>query len=204
MARRFNHLSPRYIKDRLCVWYYEMRHPEVPWLTSDAVRLLNELLKKDDVGVEFGSGRSTLWFAKHLGHLTSIESDGMWFEKVSSLIQSADLSSVVDYRKCENEAEYARQATLFSNNSIDFCLVDGMVRDQCALSILPKIKSSGILVIDNINWFLPNDLTHSPDSKRSQDGAASDIWALFSKEVSTWRHIWTSNGVTDTCIWFKP
>ncbi|MBU4153157.1 MAG: class I SAM-dependent methyltransferase [Proteobacteria bacterium] len=162
------------------------------------------MIKRDDIGVEFGSGRSTLWLAKRMRHLTSVESDSVWYEKVRSLIHSAGLSSVVDYRKYDNESEYARQATLFTDNSIDFCLIDGVARDQCALTMLSKIKSGGIIVVDNINWYLPNDHTRSPDSKRSRDGAASDIWAAFAKEVSVWRHIWTSNGVFDTCIWFKP
>jgi predicted O-methyltransferase YrrM len=138
-------------------------------------------------------------------HLTSIESDAIWYDKVSGLLQSTGLASaLVDYRKCDDEEEYARQATLFDEDSIDFCLVDGLVRDRCALSILPKIKPGGMLVVDNANWYLPNDFTHSPDSQRTIDGPASDDWALFTEKVSTWRSIWTSIGVSDTCIWFKP
>ena len=39
--------------------------------------------------------------------------------------------------------------------------------------MLSKIKESGLLVIDNINWHMTNDLTHRPASEKTGDGFAS-------------------------------
>ena len=39
MRRRFNHLTPRYVKDRIGLWFYELRNPDAPWLTADAIRV---------------------------------------------------------------------------------------------------------------------------------------------------------------------
>nr|MBI1232819.1 hypothetical protein [Cytophagales bacterium] len=202
--RRYTHCTPRYIKDRLKVMYYERLSPSDPWLTSQAVFLLNSLLKPEDIGVEFGSGRSTSWFATRLRHLTSVESDQNWYTSTAKSLANQGLSTKVDYRMSANDDDYANQVNSFAEGSIDFCLVDGKVRDRCALGMVPKIKSGGLMVVDNINWYLPNDLTRSPDSKRSADGPESKTWAAFANKVSSWRKIWTSNGVTDTCIWFKP
>ena len=66
-----------------------------------------------------------------------------------------------------------------------------------------KIKIGGLIVVDNANWFIPNDFTRSPDSQRSIDGCSSEGWEKFVKSVDGWRHIWTSNGVTDTSIWIR-
>jgi len=182
----------------------ERRHPSNPWLTSRAVFLLDQLLKSDDIGVEFGSGRSTLWFAQRLKHITSIEDNKAWFSTVTTLLANAGVAQKVDYRLAEDEASYAGQASTFSDQSVDFCLVDGSARDSCALGMVPKVKSGGLLVVDNVNWYLPNDVSRSPNTLRSHQGTASKTWAEFSEQTKQWRRIWTSNGVTDTCIFFKP
>lgn len=203
IKRRLSHITLRYIFNRISVFIYEKRSPHNPWLTADAVDILSTLLKSTDIGVEFGSGRSTKWFAKKLKFLTSIENDELWFNKVKSELTDSGLMSKVDYRLCKTDESYTNQACSFFDDSIDFCLIDGAVRDQCAFLMLPKIKPGGVLVIDNINWFLPNDTTHSPDSQRTKEGCATKTWGDVSLELKKWRLIWTTNGVSDTAIWFK-
>lgn len=204
MNRKLSHLSPVYVRDRLLLALNQKLHPNNPWITANAAALLNDLLKSTDVGVEFGSGRSTAWFTKRIKHLTSIESSSTWFEIVSTKIAQSNLVNKVDYRLCETELEYAAQADSFPDDSIDFCLVDGIARDQCAINMIPKIRRGGLLAIDNINLYLPNNSTKSPNSRRSHDGAASAKWKDFEQAVIQWRRAWTSNGIFDTCIWFKP
>ena len=82
--RRLDHLTPRYIYNRLSVILDEKLHPNHPWLTKQSVSLLDTLLSPQDIGVEFGSGRSTKWFLNKLNHLTSIESDKDWYNKIGS------------------------------------------------------------------------------------------------------------------------
>lgn len=181
----------------------EKLHPSNPWLTSKSVALLEQLLKPTDIGVEFGSGRSTLWFAKRLKHLTSFEDNRFWFSKVEILLGAHNLNRKVDYRLIEDEIEYSLQTKLFEQNSIDFCLVDGQMRDKISVGILPKLKPGGILVIDNVNWYLPNDWSKSPGTRRTKDRVASEEWQDFLTLTSDYRRIWTSNGVTDTCIFLN-
>jgi hypothetical protein len=114
------------------------------------------------------------------------------------------LAHKVDYRLFEDELDYSSQTQTFSDNSIDFCLVDGQARDKCLLGILPKLKCGSILVIDNVNLFIPNDFSFSPLTRRSSNGPANKYWNEFIELTTDWRRIWTSNGVSDTCIYFKP
>src|SRR5947209_7779421 len=88
------HLTPRYIINRARVWVHERRHPELPWLTATAVALLDTLLRPDDVGIEWGSGRSTVWFARRLKHLTSIESDTAWYARVKAQLAEKNIQNV--------------------------------------------------------------------------------------------------------------
>jgi len=69
---------------------------------------------------------------------------------------------------------------------------------------VPLLKSGGILVIDNIERYLPST-SHSPSARRAGESRwDSASWDAFAAEVANWRHIWTSNGVSDTALWVKP
>jgi hypothetical protein len=63
------------------------------------------------------------------------------------------------------------------------------------------LKSGGILIIDNINWYWPQEQkSYFPNSRRMSDGFASPVWQQCAKLVKDWRYVWTSNGITDTAF----
>lgn len=210
--RSFRHWTPLYIKDRLALMVYERSHPQHPWLTRAMIAILDSWLQPGDIGLEFGSGRSTRWFAQRVGHLTSVEHNPAWFrivaDQLGSLCEGGD---GVDYRLCEDgntdsaTTAYVQVANSIAPESLDFCLIDGVARDHCALASLDKLKPGGILIIDNVNWYIPRTPKSSaPNSRGQEDGYASDIWSEVGRRLESWRRIWTTNGVTDTALWVKP
>jgi predicted O-methyltransferase YrrM len=134
---------------------HERRHPTLPWLTASVVNILDAWLLPCDVGLEFGSGRSTHWFAQRIGQLISVEHNPSWYDRVKSDLDSSGLE--VDYRLHEDgsselpDSTYVNVARSMPINSLDFCLVDGVTRDHCALAALDKLKTGGVLIIDNVN-----------------------------------------------------
>lgn len=201
--------TPRYVFNRTKLLLYEFRHPDHPWLTQQANQNLSTLLRPQDVGLEWGSGRSTFWFARRIKYLTSIEHDETWYKVVSSKLKAATISNV-NYLLCKldkgqkpEESSYVQVANAFAKENLDFVLVDGRYRDVCANIVLEKIRPGGILVIDNVNRYLPCD-SISPNSRAKKSTLASEYWDCFLDRVKDWRLIWTSNGVWDTAIWFKP
>lgn len=191
----------------------ERKHPRNPWLTRTAVSFLDHYLRPDsDVGIEWGSGRSTVWFSKRLLRLTSVEHSKVWYEQVQVMLDQ-DSRTNVDYRYSpmvdpfdpapEEISSYLAAADEFADSSIDFALVDGMARHHCALKIVPKIRPGGLLVVDNVNWYLPS-ASRAPASRRISSGPLTREWAEFSSIVENWRRYWTSNGVTDTAMFFRP
>ena len=54
---------------------YEIRHKDEPWLAKRAVEYCEGILTKEMHGLEWGSGRSTCWFAGRINHLVSVEYD---------------------------------------------------------------------------------------------------------------------------------
>lgn len=208
--RRFAHWTPRYIRDRLAEAWYHRTCPDQPWLTRAANQILADYLRDGDIGLEFGSGRSTLWFARRTKHLTSVEHNENWHASVAAMLKDAQLPNVdlhlVPQDKAPDDAldaAYVRMTERFATGSLDFVLVDGVYRDCCALKALRVIRPGGLLIIDNANWFLPCG-SRSPDSRSAQQGPHGAIWEEVLQSIRQWRTIWTSSGVTDTALFFKP
>jgi predicted O-methyltransferase YrrM len=151
-----------------------------------------------------------LWFASRIRHLTSIEHNEGWYTSVKRDLERNGFRNV-DYHlipkdKEENEAgeaAYVRLIDQIETKSLDFVLVDGVYRDHCTLEGLRVLRPGGVLIIDNVNWFLPCN-SFSPNSRTLDQGPRSATWEEVYRQISPWRTIWTSSGVTDTAFYFKP
>lgn len=189
---------------------YEHRHPDHPWLTAEANDIIGATLTPTMTALETGSGRSTLWFARHVGRLVSVEHDPAWYTLISARIQADGITNVEyllremdDDEVPELSTAYVRTIERFEPDSLDFILIDGAYREGCALAALEPLRPGGLLVVDNVNWFLPSE-SRSPTSRLLRDGPQSPGWGAFDNATSTWRRVWTSSGVTDTGLFYKP
>lgn len=154
--RSFSHISARYVADRLGEIIYQKRNPEKPWLTPLACEILGELVRPEDLILEFGSGRSTRWFSKHAKMVTSIEHNPEWFAMVSEGIRKDGISNV-DLHMVESLSNYAAHADkLVEDNSVDISLIDGVMRDACALVAAKKVRSGGVIIIDDSHRYFPS------------------------------------------------
>ena len=183
-------------------------------MTRDSNTIIESLLKPSYIGLEWGSGCSTIWFSKREKHLTSVENLAYWYKQVSHKLKLENLTNVnylfiPDYDGSKegtyemHSTKYVQVANSFSRNSLDFVLVDGVYRSACAVTATGLIKSGGFLIIDDVNWFLPSN-SISPGSRNYKNGPLSEQWKEFSESVKDWQLTWTSNGVKDTAIFFKP
>ena len=83
------------------------RRPETPWLGYRAVKRLDELIEPDWRILEFGSGMSTIWFARRCAFVLSLETDDRWFANVRAHLERAGLENV-DCRLCSTTADGGR------------------------------------------------------------------------------------------------
>lgn len=208
-GRTIRHWTPRYIRARAQLALYQRAHPDAPWLTPEAIQLLDSMLRPSDIGVEFGSGRSTVWLARRCAHLTSVEHDEAWYAKVSGTLADQGIAEVdYQYHPLDQtdatgaRSAYAQVVHSSGDESIDFALVDGVYRDRVTLSLLPKIKPGGMLIIDDVHRYLPSSTT-SPVALRPSAAPASPEWGQAAAALAGWRRIWTSSGVSDTAIFVK-
>ena len=202
MTRSLGHLTPRYVVARANDAAHQALHRDEPWLTPDSVKFLSQTLRSSDVGLEFGSGRSTLWLASRLAYLVSVESDRVWFDRVQeTLRESGHRDDRVSLVFAEQPDEYLAMPP--GLDGLDFCLIDGKYRDRCARLAARIVKPGGLLVVDDAHRYLPNDATHAPLARRSGDGPASEEWAAFLDDTASWRRYWSTNGVKDTYVFIR-
>lgn len=117
-----------------------------PWLTTQAVIFLDQLLKSlpQSHMLEFGSGNSTLWFAQRAYRLISIDHDIRWHTVVKEQCQQF---SNVDLRLIPGT--YYTICATFPDNYFDIILVDGKDRVRCIQESLRILKPGGIIMLDD-------------------------------------------------------
>jgi predicted O-methyltransferase YrrM len=180
-------------------------------LVRSANEILANYLKHTDIGLELGSGRTTIWFALRVGHITGVEYSEAFFRKVNTMLGSLSLENKVTYYHAPKDkgnedggsSAYAEIIDTAETESVDFVLVDGIHRDFCSQRAIRVMKPGGLLIIDNVNWFLPSESV-SPNRRTSELGPNGPVWENVSRCIAEWRSIWTSSGVTDTTFYFKP
>ena len=201
------HWTPRYIYNRTKNYFFEKNNQHLPWLTPDSIYLLDNLIKKTDTGIEFGSGRSTIWFASKCKFITSVEDHKGWYDKIKERLNSRDINNV-DYLYKESlvepvtESPYYKVITSIKDNTLDFALIDGKHRGHLSLEAIHKLKVGGLLIVDDIERYVPYK-TFAPHSIYGKPEKFLKEWIQFVDEIQPWRKIMTSNGVTDTIIYIK-
>ena len=186
---------PTAVLNRVWRAWHDRRHPGAPWLSPVALRILDERLDRSMTGLEWGSGKSTVWFAQRLAYLTSVEHDPAWHARVTGLLREAGVTNVeqrlapapprgVTEQQYWAPSPYVLVADDFAPGSLGVVLVDGLYRQNCVARVLGKISPGGYLVIDN-----------SRAVPRLQDWGVPEDWELVHHSRRRFQ---------DTTIWRRP
>ena len=191
--------------DRLSEMAYQRRHPDAPWITPAAIPVIEHLLRPSDVVFEWGSGRSTRWFAERTTRVTSIERKPGWHARVEADLRDFEGSRCVLVERDDDDIEewkrrYVSALGEIETGPVDIALVDGAVRDLCAMRATSFLAPGGVLIVDDVQRYLPSD-SRTPSARSDH---ATPLWIEFEVQVSGWQLIWVTSGVTDTAIWLHP
>jgi predicted O-methyltransferase YrrM len=138
-------------------------------VTYPAIAWLERRLHSGMRGFEYGSGGSTLFFARRVGEITAAEHHAGWAERVREAAEEERLGNVrVLHRPADERApsgdvyisrhvghrgvsyeRYARSIEGFDDGSLDFVFVDGRSRVACVAHAAPKVRPGGYLILDN-------------------------------------------------------
>jgi len=146
-------------------------------MTFRAIRWLNAYLRPHMDLFEYGAGGSTMFFAKRVRAVVSIESDPSWHDLVARALRDAGISNC-DLRLFPAEPlpsdgvaggpqgdpyvaqeavgyrfeAYVRSIDEYPDRSFDLVSVDGYARPACILHAIPKVRPGGYLLLDNADW----------------------------------------------------
>jgi hypothetical protein len=146
-------------------WYrsiIQARQPlddEVPWYTYFTIEWLNEHLQPHMRVFEWGCGGSTVYFAKRVEQVVSIENDPVWHERILEALQERDLPNV-DLRLVPIQDDpgshdspfffhdYIHAIDDFEDHYFDLIAIDGWEKNPCTEQAIPKIRSGGVILVD--------------------------------------------------------
>lgn len=180
-----------------------------PWLSPCSTLFFKKYLTKNMIGLEYGSGFSTLFYAQRVKQLEVIEHHKGWYNKIKKTLCENEVVQKVNYHLIEpNEdtiieiPQFLTQAKELANFSwqkiyynyfqhvktypdeyFDFIIVDGRARVECSFNAISKLKRGGLFILDN-----SERMRYQP---------------VFSR-LNNWEMVNTSNGLTDTTLWIKP
>ena len=150
--------------------HHPLSYGTQPWLTFPAVRFLKRTLRPEWRVFEYGSGRSTIFFALRCQEVVSVEHNGAWADQIRSSMNQlrvkncrlihvdpenpADISRA-SYASCYPGLEhcsferYVKTIDNEPDQSIDLILVDGRARVDCIRHAISKVKPGGMLILDD-------------------------------------------------------
>jgi hypothetical protein len=211
--RHVIHLTPRYVVDRTRSIVFQRMHPGLPWLNPQAIRVLERELGPTDTGIEWGSGRSTLWLARRTASVRSVESDESWYEHIAGELAGAGVDNVslihVDVTE-QGLDSYIEAFPGLEDESLSYAFVDGLdtTRERCALRAVRLLSPGGLLIFDNVNFWIPHP-TRPPRKSFLAAGIAvtapsSPLAEQMVELLKDWSAQRTTDGVTETAFWRKP
>jgi hypothetical protein len=188
MAITFWLTRPRMALARARYWFWERANPDKPWMCPGTIQFCQDHLSQSMRALEFGSGRSTRWFASLVGQLISVEHNAEWYGVVKQQLADAGVSNV-DYRHVplnhpESEGERAEYAPVpdyvavadgVADRSLDFAVVDGHYRTHCIRHLVPKMVPNGYLLVDDINLWPSPDVLPIPPGWRVVDDSTNGV-----------------------------
>lgn len=154
---------------------------KIPWMTFSAIDFLKKISHSGMNIFEYGSGGSTFFWASRVKHITSVEHDRSWFEKIKMELAEQKITnvdyilsgpySIPDFEKKQFQVitdyissdesyngksfeAYVKTIDNFQDDHFDVIIVDGRARPSCVLHSLKKLKRGGYLVVDNSErWY---------------------------------------------------
>ncbi|MBD3269963.1 FkbM family methyltransferase [Candidatus Peregrinibacteria bacterium] len=117
----------------------------IPWLTYSFLDFISDKIGKEHVIFEYGSGNSTLYWAKLCHKLYTVEHNLEWYNKIK-----AEIPSNVSLQHCDlsDPDQYANTINM-SKLQFDVIIIDGRERVRCINTSSKCLKKNGIIVLDD-------------------------------------------------------
>lgn len=149
--------------------FRDLLNTDEPWITFHAIDWLERVVRREWRVAEFGSGASTLYWARRVSEVVSVEHHRGWYTRLTEVLRedgyanvrsilaepSAVIGPITRYLSQKKGYEdrcfeaYARALDTEPEASFDLVFVDGRARVACCEAAISKVRPGGYLVLDN-------------------------------------------------------
>lgn len=158
---------PRYVRRYMQESLLNEKTPldlEVPWFSYEAIDFLDQFVKPHMIVAEYGSGGSTIFFARRAAFVYAIEDNREWYDRVCRRLNEKWIANVnlilcpFDFKEPVG-FEKSDYLHALPDAPLDVIVVDGteewiQVRPACFRHAEKHIKPGGIIVVDD-SWRYP-------------------------------------------------
>ncbi len=117
----------------------------LPWVTYSFIDFIKPRLSQSLSIFEYGSGNSTLFYAKRVKKVVSVEHDEAWYQRI---VQEKASNAEMIFTALEKGGEYSQKAKLLGEK-FDVIIVDGRDRVNCCKFSIDALTDHGVLVLDD-------------------------------------------------------
>lgn len=186
---------------------------ELPWMNFRVIRWLRSYLGPEMDVFEYGSGGSTVFAAKRVRKVVSVEHDPAWHARVLSALRAQGITNC-DLRlvlpdPCSSLQEvpygprsytsrtshaaglrfeaYVKTIDEFPDHSLDLVVVDGYSRFSCVGHAIPKVRPGGYLLVDDTDWRKHREIVAYLDKYQRTDFVGATPFQRNFRQTTTWR-----------------
>ena len=167
----------------------------LPWMTYPFIKYISSKLNDRQIIFEYGSGSSTLFFAKRVKKVVTVESNKKWYEITKQKLFEDKINNVelIYFEDALQNNNYE----LFASNyqeKFDLIIIDSLKRFNCATNSLGAIKSDGAIILDDserknyrkiFEFFLSNNFISKDFPGIAPGGLKIKNSTIFYKQSST-------------------
>lgn len=124
---------------------------KIPWVNekyrNDYLNFLDETLTPNSEAIEFGSGGSSLYIAKRVKNLTTLEYDSVWYKVVKEEIAKEGISNITLHFDPDYPKNFHCEKSSFDVAIVD--IWDDPRRASCIKMVMNCLRSGGYLIFHN-------------------------------------------------------
>ena len=117
----------------------------LPWITYPAIEFLTPRVNDGMSVFEYGCGASTLWWARRVKEVVSVDHDRLWYEKLALRVPS---NVTLRHVPLGGADDYPRAVSEYRNR-FHLVVLDGRERVLCAFHTTDSLTPDGVVVWDN-------------------------------------------------------
>ncbi len=128
----------------------------LPWMPYSLIKYLEKELKASDLVFEYGFGTSSIFFAKRVKKVISVESNKKWHEVMTEMVSEQGVCNIetvlmpdaLENTKYENLVRNFSETTL-PDPGFDWIVIDSLKRAKCTTNATLALKKGGKILLDD-------------------------------------------------------